>query len=131
MGDGSTFNSFLAFRDSMWKMHIEKKSADAGAVKLIWRRGCTNSEECDNTDNRKQPVAWTASLTYHFTIAWGGGSMLVHVCEYSGTSCGATVYGATGSGSYAPPNHRIQLGTRARGETLTGARFRNLKIEPR
>ncbi len=54
--------------------------------------------------------------------------MSVNVCEYNGTSCGATVYSATGSGTYAPPNHRIELGTRPRNETLIGARFRNFKV---
>ena len=57
--------------------------------------------------------------------------MSVNVCEYNGTSCGATVYSATGSGTYAPPNHRIELGTRPRNETLVGARFRNLRVSPR
>jgi hypothetical protein len=131
MGDGSTFGSFLAFRDHVWKMHVEKRSGDGGAVKLIWRRGCNDDESCDNTDNFKVPIAWDPSRVYHFTIEWGGGGMSVRICEYSGSACGATVYSATGSGTYAPPNHRIQLGTRARNETLAGARFRNVRITPR
>lgn len=130
MGDGSEFNSFDLFRNSIWKMHIEKRSADGGAVKLIWRRGCNDSDPCDNTDNRKEPVAWTPSKVYHFTLTWGGGSMTVNVCEWNGSSCGSTVYSAGGSGTYAPPNHRLEIGTRPRGETLVGARFRNFKVTP-
>ena len=77
------------------------------------------------------PIAWEPAKVYHFTIEWGAGAMSVNVCESNGTSCGATVYSATGSGNYAPPNHRIELGTRPRNETLVGARFRNLKVNPR
>ena len=131
MGDGSVFNDFFAFRDSPWKMHVEKKSAEAGAVKLIWRRGCATSEDCDNTDNRHEAVAWSPSKVYHFTLEWGGGGMSINICEWNGTACVATVYQATGTGSYAPPNHRLELGTRPRSETLTGARFRNFKVSPR
>jgi hypothetical protein len=131
MGDGSTFNNFNAFRDSIWKMHLEKKSLDGGSVKLIWRRGCNDSDGCDNTDNPKIPIAWEPAKVYHFTIAWGGGSMSVKICEWNGSACGATVYTAGGGGPYAPPNHRIELGTRPRGETLVGTRFRNVKIGPK
>jgi hypothetical protein len=132
MGDGSTFDNIFAFRDHPWKMHVEKRSGDAGAIKLIWRRGCTDSESCDNLDNFKVPIAWEPSKVYHFTLEWGSGAMSVKVCEWNGTSCGATVYSATsGTGTYAPPNHRIELGTRPRGETLIGARFRNLRVSPR
>ena len=132
MGDGSTFDNIFAFRDHPWKMHIEKRSGDAGAIKLIWRRGCADDESfCDNTHNFKVPIAWEPSKVYHFTFEWGAGLMSVNVCEYNGTSCGATVYSATGSGTYAPSNHRIELGNRPRGETLVGARFRNLKVAPR
>jgi hypothetical protein len=131
MGDGSTFNNFLAFRNHVWKMHVEKRSGDGGAIKLIWRRGCSDDDNCDNTDNFKAPISWEPSKVYHFTMEWGAGAMSVKVCEWNGTSCGPTVYSATGSGTYAPPNHRIELGTRPRGETLVGARFRNLRIGPR
>jgi hypothetical protein len=128
MGDGSTFSSFLDFREHVWKMHIEKRSGDGGAVKLIWRRGCAGDDSCDNTHNLKLPISWDPSRVYHFTLEWGGGGMSVNVCEYLGTTCVATVYAATGSGTYAPPNHRIELGTRPRNETLVGARFRNLRV---
>jgi hypothetical protein len=131
MGDGSTFSTLFAFRDHIWKMHIEKRSGDGGAVKVIWRRGCNDSEACDNTDNFRVPISWNPTRVYHATIAWGAGAMSVHVCEYNGSSCVATVYTATGSGTYAPPNHRIELGTRPRGESLVGARYRNLKVRPR
>jgi len=131
MGDGSTFNDFFAFREHVWKMHIEKRSGDAGAIKLIWRRGCNDSDSCDNTDNFKAPIAWNPSRVYHFTLVWGGGGMSVNVCEYNGSACAGTIYSASGSGTYAPSNHRIELGTRPRGETLVGARFRNLKVTPR
>ncbi len=131
MGDGSTFNDFVAFRNHNWKMHLEKRSGDGGAVKLIWRRGCTGSSSCDNTDDTRVPISWDPSKVYRFTIEWGGDSMSVSICEYSGSSCGATLYRATGSGAYAPPNHRIELGTRPRNETLVGARFRNVRIAPR
>jgi hypothetical protein len=131
MGDGSTFNSFFAFRDHPWKMHLEKRSGDGGAVKLIWRRGCNTDDSCDNTDNLHVPIAWEPAKVYRFTIEWGGSAMSISVCEWSGSACGPVVYRASGSGAYAPPNHRIELGTRPRNETLAGARFRNLRIAPR
>jgi hypothetical protein len=131
MGDGSTFGSFLGFRDHIWKMHVEKRSGDGGAVKLIWRNGCNTDDSCDNTDNLHVPIAWEPARVYHFTIEWGSGAMSVNVCEWNGTACGATLYRASGTGTYAPPNHRIELGTRPRNETLVGARFRNLRVTPR
>jgi hypothetical protein len=131
MGDGSPFGNFIAFRNHIWKMHLEKRSGDGGAVKLIWRRGCADDNNCDNTDNFHVPISWDPSKAYHFTFEWGAGAMSVNVCEYGGSACGATVYHATGSGMYEPPNHRIELGTRPRNETLVGARFRNLRISPR
>ena len=131
MGDGTAFNDFSAFRESVWKMHIEKRSADGGAIKLIWRRGCNDSDSCDNTDNFKVPIAWNPSKVYHFAFEWGAGGMSVNACEYNGTSCVGTIYSAGGSGTYAPPNHRLELGTRPRNETLIGARFRNLRVTPR
>lgn len=132
MGNGATFGSFGAFRDDDWKMHIEKKSADGGAVKLIWRRGCQGSQSCDNTDNRKIPLAWEPAKVYHFTMRWGGGSMNVNICESDGRgNCTKVMYDATVPGNYAPPNHRVELGTRPRGETLTGTIWRNFKMGPR
>jgi hypothetical protein len=131
MGDGSTFRDLFAFRNHVWKMHIEKRSGDGGSIKLIWRRGCADDGACDNEHNLKAPIAWNPTESYRFTIEWGSAAMSVHVCKLEGTSCGATVYMATGSGTYAPPNHRIELGTRPRGETLIGARFRNLSVSPR
>jgi hypothetical protein len=131
MGDGSTFNSFFPFRNHDWKMHLEKRSGDAGAVKLIWRRGCAGDGFCDNTDHRRLPIAWSPSKVYHFTIEWCGGSMSVNICDYDGSRCVATVYQASGQGPYDPPNHRIELGTRPRNETLVGARFRNFRVTPR
>jgi hypothetical protein len=131
MGDGATFDNIFAFRDHVWKMHIEKRSGDGGSIKLIWRRGCNDSESCDNTDNFKVPIPWEPAKVYHFTIEWGAGAMSVNVCDYTGGTCGASLYSATGTGVYAPPNHRIELGTRPRGESLIGARYRNLTIRPR
>ena len=131
MGDGSAFGSHPAFTGHPWKMSIEKRSGDGGAVKLIWRRGCNDDVSCDNTNDTRVPISWDPSKVYHFTIAWGANAMSVNVCEYNGTSCVATVYSATGSGTYAPPNHRIELGNRPRNETLIGARFRNFKVSPR
>lgn len=131
MGDGNTFDDFQAFRDHDWKMHIEKKSAEAGAVKLIWRRGCQGDDFCDNTDNRKVPVGWEPGKVYHFSVQWGGGRMSVNACELVNGRCGTTVYDATVSGEYNPPNHRIELGTRPRNETLRTARFRNFTAGPR
>ena len=131
MGSAENFNDFNAFRDDPWKMHLEIRSDVPGAVKLIWRRGCNTSDECDNTDNPKIPITWSASKVYHFTLAWGGGSMSVNICEYNGTSCVATMYTGSGTGPYAPPNHRVELGTRPRGESLIGAIYRNVRINPR
>lgn len=132
MGETSSFGNFQAFRDNGWKMHIEKKSADAGAVKLIWRTGCQGSQSCDHTDNPKIPIAWEPARVYHFTFQWGSGTFFVQICEGEGGCAGKTMYERrdTYPGSYAPPSHNIELGTRPRGETLIGARWRNVRINP-
>ena len=131
MGNASTFNNFFAFRDDPWKMHLEIRADFPGAVKLIWRRGCNTSEDCDNMHNPRIPMSWSASKVYHFTLAWGGGSMSVNICESNGTNCVATMYTGSGTGPYNPPNHRVEIGTRPRGESLIGAIYRNVRISPR
>ena len=76
MGDGSTFNDFFAFRDHVWKMHIEKRSGDGGAIKLIWRRGCNDSDSCDNTDNFKvADCLGTRRRSTTSRLEWGAGAM--------------------------------------------------------
>lgn len=131
MGDASKFNDFTAFRDDPWKMHLEIRADVPGAVKLIWRRGCNTTEACDNMHNPRIAMNWSASKVYHFTLAWGGGNMSVNICEYNGASCVATMYTGTGTGPYNPSNHRVEIGTRPRGESLIGAIYRNVRIGPR
>ena len=68
---------------------------------------------------------------FHFTITWHPGGYSVAVGEIqNGQLVGNQVWFSGGfARAYAPPNHRIEIGTRPRSETLEGT-YRNVRIYP-
>jgi hypothetical protein len=135
MGDGSTWGNFGAFRNHPWKMHLEQRGDGNGTgMKLIWRNGRAGEGDPGDHDTKIDPtsVNWRQSGVFHFTITWhpGGYSVSVGETQPDGSIAGNRVWFAGSfSRAYAPPNHRISLGTRSRSETLEGT-YRNVRIYP-
>lgn len=122
MGDGATFNSFQAFRDHPWKMHVEKRDEDpVGSLKIIWREGCATEGNCDHVF-KTGGLSWDPNHVYHWTFRWGGGRILVKVDD--------VVVLDDGHAGYAPPNLIIELGCSPRAETMPEAIWSNVKITP-
>ena len=135
MGDGNTFGDFTAFRDHPWKMHLEQRSdGDGTGMKLIWRNGASieGANPGDHMQRNDSTVDWRADVVYRFTLRWTPTEFSVSVgtVNADGSVSGSRVWFAEGFGPfpYAPPNHRISLGTRSRGETMRGAIWRNVKL---
>jgi hypothetical protein len=135
MGDGTTWGNFGAFRNHPWKMHLEQRGDGNGTgMKLIWRNGKAGDGEPGDHDTKIDPtdMNWRQSGVFHFVITWNSGSYRVMVGEVdsNGNVVGMkTYFQGSFSRAYAPPNHRISLGTRPRSETLEGT-YRNVRIYP-
>lgn len=126
MGDYSFFNSGLTpFRDHLWKMHLEQRAdGDGTGMKLIWRNGNGGGgDPGDHTWKVNTGPRWDGNAVYHFKFYWNPG-------YYSVSLNGDVVVDGSFARPYAPPNHVVELGCRPRGETLTGAIWRNVKIGP-
>jgi hypothetical protein len=147
MGDASTMNDFISFRNSPWKMHIEQRSdGDGSGMQLIWRNGATDEDsggDPEYGDHRGKFVtggpAWGHSWdnkVWHFTIQWTPTTYNIYINElgaplqqwFPGHGADTGLFG--GNHPYAPPNHRIELGCIARQESMPGARYRNFKVTP-
>ncbi len=134
MGDASTFNNFTLFRNHVWKMHLEQRSdGDGTGMKLIWRNGREGGGDPGDHEGKLEPTMnWRSSAVFHFTLTWTPGSYEVAVGEVNadGSLTGHRVWFQGGfARAYAPPNHRVSLGTRSRSETIFGL-WRNVKIYP-
>ena len=133
MGDGSTLGSFTGFRNHLWKMHLEQRSDEDTGMKLIWRNGSDGNGDPGDHEGRLQPTMnWRSAAVFHFTITWTPGSYEVSVGEVNadGSLTGNRVWFQGGfARAYAPPNHRVSLGTRSRSETIPGL-WRNVRIYP-
>jgi hypothetical protein len=126
MGEAPAYDSFFAFRDHPWKMHLEQRAdGDGTAMKLIWR---TNGEDDDHNavvpPNKAGGPAWDNGTVFHFVVDWNHGGFTIAI---NGKVWFADDFE---DGPYAPPNHRISLGTRPRSETMIGAIWRNVKVTP-
>jgi hypothetical protein len=134
MGDASTFGGFVSFRDHPWKMHLEQRSDGNGTgMKLIWRNGDGGDGNPGDHENRNDStVDWRSSVVYHFTFRWTPASFSVRVgtVNADGTLSGDREWfsGSFGGRAFAPPFLRISLGGYPRGETMTGAIWRNVHI---
>jgi hypothetical protein len=130
MGDGSTWGNFGAFRNHPWKMHLEQRGDGNGTgMKLIWR----TAGHADDNDTKIDPtsVNWRQSGVFHFVVTWDPGGYSISVGEIQNGQLVANQVWFRGGFArvYAPPNHRISLGTRSRSETLEGT-YRNVRIYP-
>jgi len=134
MGDGSTYGNFGAFRNHPWKMHVEQRGDGNGTgMKIIWRNGRAGDGDPGDHEGKVDPTSinWRQNGVFHFTITWHPGGYSVSVGEIqNGQLVGNQVWFSGGfARAYAPPNHRIEIGTRPRSETLEGT-YRNVRIYP-
>jgi len=134
MGDGSTWNNFSLFRNHEWKMHLEQRSdGDGTGMKLIWRNGRIGDGDPGDHEGRLEPTMnWRSTAVFHFTVTWTATSYEVWVAEVNadGSLAGNRLWFQGGfARPFAPPNHRVSLGTRSRSETIL-AIWRNVKIYP-
>lgn len=134
MGDATTWGSFGEFRNHPWKMHLEQRGDGNGTgMKLIWRNGRAGDGDPGDHDTKIDPtgIDWRQTGVFHFTVTWHPGGYQVWVGEIqNGTLVGNRIWFAGSfNRAYAPPNHRISIGTRSRSETLEGT-YRNFKVYP-
>jgi hypothetical protein len=127
MGDGATWGSFGAFRDSPWKMHLEQRSDSDRGMKITWRNGgAGGGDPGDHVARNDNTEDWNASVVYHFVFDWDPSGFRISVnghLWFQDTFAG---------GPYAPGNHRIELGCSPRGESfVNSATYSNFKLTPR
>ena len=137
MGDGPTFGSFNDFRDHAWKMHLEQRSDGNGTgMKIIWRNGAASegTNPGDHMLRNDFTVDWRSNVVYRFTLRWTPSGYTVSVGTVNGdgsvTNSQQWFADSFGGIPYAPPSHRISLGTRSRSETMRGAIWRNVRVNP-
>ncbi len=136
MGDAATFGDFATFRNHPWKMHLEQRAdGDGSGMKLIWRNGgLGDGEPGDHLGKQDPAIDWQGDVVYHFTLTWNpsGFEIFVGQTQADGSVTNNKRWFADGFGgnAYAPPNHVISLGTRARSETMVNAIWRNFKVYP-
>jgi hypothetical protein len=122
MGDGNAWD-FWGFRNGDFKASLDKKSGrvydgESGVIEHIFRIG--------DDDNRTKTGEndWDDTATYHVSLQWGSGHVTTKIGDM-------VIADENYSGEYAPANHRISLGCAPRTETLVGAIFSNVRIQPR
>jgi len=128
MGDASNFGGFLNFRDGPWKMHLEQRSDfDGTGIQIIWRNGAAGDTEPGDhrTKLLTTSIIWNDAQVYHFVLDWNPSGFAIAINGDTWITDGF------GGNAYAPPQHRITLGCYPRGETMTGAIWRNFKVTPR
>jgi hypothetical protein len=125
MGDATKFNSFGAFRDHPWKMHLVQRADYPRGMEIIWRNGGTDPEG-DPGDHRIKlvdtPITFSSSNVYHFQLDWGPYGYTIAVN-------GIVVMEDGWDHWYEPTNHRVSLGCYPRGETMIGIIYRNIKLK--
>jgi hypothetical protein len=125
MGDAGSFGSFGSFRDSPWKMHFIQRADFPTGLEIVWRNGGTDSEGGDPGDHRIKltdtPITFSSAGVTHIQLDWGP-------TGYNITVNGIGVLSDGWGQPYAPPNMRVSLGCYPRGESFTGAIYRNVKL---
>ena len=137
MGDGAAFGDLNTFRDHPWKMHLEQRSDGNGTgMKIVWRNGAANEggNPGDHTLRNDDTVDWRSNVVYRFTLRWNasGYQVEVGIVNADGSVSDNRLWFQDGFGglAYAPPGHRISLGTRSRADTMRGAIWRNVRVGP-
>jgi hypothetical protein len=134
MGNAPSFGDFVNFRNHPWKMHLEQRSDGNGTgMKLIWRNGDSgDGNPGDHEDRNDSTVDWRSNVVYRFTFRWtpAGFNVSVGVVNADGTVSGNREWfsGSFGGRAFAPASLRISLGCYPRGDTMTGAIWRNVHI---
>jgi hypothetical protein len=125
MGDASSWDNFIVFRNNPWKMHLEQRADyDGTGMKLIWRNGdLGDGEPGDHAQKLNAAVDWRSDQLFHFSLDWSPAGFSIKVNGEEWFQDGF------GGNAYAPPQHRIGLGCRPRAETFAGsAIWRNVKL---
>jgi hypothetical protein len=125
MGDATSFNNFDHFRNHPWKMHLEQRGdGDGTGMKLIWRNGdAGDGDPGDHTGRNDSTVNWNNNQVFHFVVEW-------HPDRLSVSVDGREWFEDGFARPYAPPNHRVHIGCRPRGESMISAIYRNIRITP-
>ena len=125
MGDAGSFNSFDAFRNNPWKMHLVQRADFATGMEIIWRNGGTDPNGGDPGDHRikltETPITFSSSRVYHFQLDWG-------IFGYSISVDGIEVLADGWDHWYELPNLHIELGCTPRAESFVGIIYRNFKL---
>jgi len=125
MGSASDFNSFGAFRDSPWKMHLVQRADFSTGMEIVWRNGEAGDGD-DPGDHRikltSTNVTFSSSNVYHFLLEWTTTGYRISVN-------GEEVMGDGWGYPYAPPQMRVSLGCYPRQESFIGAIYRNIKLK--
>jgi hypothetical protein len=132
MGDAATFGNFNAFRDHPWKMHLNQRGdGDGTGLEIIWRNGGTDPEGNPGDHRIKMTCCgpdFRDTSVFHFAVRWTPGGYNISVGTNGGPQVTYLVDGFGGL-SYAPPNHRIQLGCTPRAESFPAAIYRNVRVK--
>ena len=135
MGDATTFNSFGAFRDHDWKMHlIQRGDGDGTGLEIIWRNGDTDPEDNPGDHRIKMTCCgpdFKDSSVFHFVLDYSASGFNISV----GTNGGPQVNYMSDRGLAGFRTRRriiaISLGCYPRTETIPGAIYRNFTVTPR
>jgi hypothetical protein len=127
MGDPGAFNSFGAFRDHPWKMHLIQRADYPTGMEIIWRNGGTDPEG-DPGDHRVKlidtGVVFRSSSNYHFVVDWD-------IYGYEIWVNGQEVMSDGWDHWYELSPLRVQLGCIPRAESMVGIIYRNVKLKKR
>jgi hypothetical protein len=125
MGDATAFGDFGTFRNHPWKMHLEQRGdGDGTGVHLVWRNGSTDPDGDPGDHDTKinfTDLPWDGNNVIHFVLDWTPDHFFVRIA-------GEVMFDDGFAAPYAPPNFRISLGCYPRGETYTGAIWRNVVL---
>lgn len=124
MGNAADFGSFGSFRNHPWKMHLEQRADFDTGMAIVWRNGAAD-EFGDPGDHRiklaETGVVFKSTNVYHFVLEWA-------TTGYTISVNGAQVFEDGWGHAYAPPVHRISLGSYPRAESFVGIIYRNIKL---
>jgi len=124
MGNAADFDSFGAFRDHGWKMHLVQRADFNTGMEIIWRNGEAGDGD-DPGDHRikltETGVVFNSTTVYNFVLEWTTTGYRIWV---NGEEVMSDGWGYP----YAPPVHRISLGCYPREESFIGIIYRNIKL---
>ena len=110
------------YRANRYRVHIQKLHPNPHNPPYLRLRWITNGEQHDEGSNF---LAWDPTRTYRFRLEWGpsGNENRVRVYLDGGVEVDVDY-----NNTYSPNAHYIELGIAARGESVVGANYSNLRI---